>query len=400
MIKTTSCALTALTVLMALALVPYGNVWAAEDEAFLPHNPLEGRALFTEKLCIRCHSIQGVGGTTGPDLGEIWLGSFMDIAAKLWNHFPRMNEAFQAAHLKRPTLTAAEARKLITFLYFLNYFDRTANADVGEKLFREKNCIRCHSVGGKGGHVGPPLDPYQGRYSAPFITAALWDHGPKMMKTMQERHVARPSFEERDVVDILAFIRQKGLYDQTRRSYLPPGDPVQGRALFQRKGCIVCHSINGQGGTVGPDLAKRHLKGSLSYILSHMWNHGAHMWPEMARRGIPLPTFTPGEMSNVMTFLYFLQFNDPPGSVAQGRQVFAQKQCAACHQPENPTAHTIGPNLAKLGLDSPFEILAQMWNHAPAIEGRMKQGEIRWPLLDKDEMRDLIAYILHVSRKG
>ena len=395
MIKNIGCLL---IVLATLALAAPAGSLAAGNEAYLPHNPLEGRALFTQKLCIRCHSIQGVGGTTGPDLGEIWLGSFMDIAAKLWNHFPRMNEAFQAARLPRPTLTADEARKLITFLYSLNYFDRTANPAVGEKLFREKNCIQCHSVGGKGGHVGPALDPFQGKYSAPFITAALWDKGPKMMKKMQEHHVTRPSFEERDVVDILAFIRENGLYDQTRRSYLPPGDPVLGRALFQRKGCIRCHAINGRGGTVGPDLATRSLKGSLSYILSQMWNHGSRMWPEMARRGIPFPTFTPGEMSDVMTYLYFLQFNDPPGSVARGRQVFAERQCVACHQPEAPNVPTIGPNLAKVGLDSPFEILAQMWNHAPAIEHRMKQGKIRWPLLDKEQMRDLVAYILFVGR--
>jgi mono/diheme cytochrome c family protein len=389
-----------LMVLAALALLLPAGMLAAGSEPYLPHNPLEGRALFTEKLCIRCHSIQGVGGTTGPDLGEIWLGSFMDIASKLWNHFPRMNEAFQNARLTRPTLTADEAEKLITFLYFLNYFDRTANPAIGEKLFREKNCIQCHSVGGKGGDVGPHLDPFQGKYSAPFITAALWDKGPKMMAKMQERHVTRPSFEERDVIDILAFIREKGLYDQTDRSYLPPGDPVAGDALFHRKGCIRCHSINGQGGTVGPDLAKRGLKGSLSYILSQMWNHGSRMWPEMAKRNIPFPTFTPREMSDLMTYLYFLQFNDPPGSADRGRKVFAQEQCAACHQPEAPNVRTIGPNLAKLGLDSPFEILAQMWNHAPAIEARMKQGKIRWPLLDKDQMRDLIAYILFVSRKG
>ncbi len=30
---------------------------------------------------------------------------------------------------------------------------------------------------------------------------------------------------------------------------LPRMDPVQGRALFASKGCVVCHSINGVGGT-------------------------------------------------------------------------------------------------------------------------------------------------------
>lgn len=367
-------------------------------DAFLPRNPLEGRHLFTTKLCIRCHSIQGVGGRTGPDLGEVALGSFPAIASKLWNHFPRMNEAFEKERLRRPTLTEAEARQLITFLYFLNYLDKSANPAVGDKLFHEKNCYRCHSVGGKGGHVGPKLDSYQGRYAAPFITAALWDHGLKMMRKMVARGVPRPTFEERDVIDILAFIREKGLDDRATRSYLPSGNPVRGRELFSEKHCVRCHSIRGGGGHMGPDLAQRGLKGSLSYILSHMWNHGAHMWPKMEQEGIPVPQFSPREMSDLMTYLYFIEFRMPAGSAPRGRQVFTRKHCAVCHLPAAPGAATIGPNLAQVGLDGPFKILAEMWNHAPAIERRMKEGQIRWPLLDKDEMRDLMAYILSLGK--
>ncbi len=385
-------------VLLALLAAPLAG-WGAEEAGFMPNNPLDGQRLFTEKQCIQCHAIQGMGGKTGPDLGEVWLGSFMDIASKLWNHFPRMNEAFREARLQRPTLTAAEAQQLIMFLYFLNYFDRRANADVGERLFSEKNCIRCHSVGGKGGNVGPALDEYQGRYAAPFITAALWNHGLKMMHTMAQRKVPRPSFEERDVVDILAFIREKGLYDKPARAYVAAADPFKGQELFQKKNCVRCHSIHGKGGTLAPDLATRPLKGRLSYILSHMWNHGAKMWPLMEKEGIAFPQFSPDEMSNLMTYLYFLGFQDEPGSAARGQQVFANNRCAGCHIPPAPGAKTIGPDLSRVNLTSPFRIVAEMWNHSPAIQERMRQAQIRWPLLDKDQMRDLIEYVLSLNRK-
>ncbi len=384
---------------LAIALAPRPGLAAAADDP-LPSNPLEGQRLFTEKLCIRCHSIQGVGGKTGPDLGEVWLGSSLEIASKLWNHFPRMNEAFRQENLQRPTLTTDEARKLIAFLYFLNYFDKVANSEVGEKLFREKNCIRCHSVGGKGGDVGPALDKYQGEYAAPMITAALWNHGPKMMQKMLARHVPRPTFEERDVIDILAFIREKGLNDRTRRSYVHPGDPAHGQELFQQKGCIRCHSINGKGGTIGPDLAQRSLKGRLSFILSEMWNHGAKMWPTMAKEHIEFPQFSPTEMADVMTYLYFLEFRDPPGSAERGKRVFLDKGCGVCHLPATPGMKTIGPDLSRVGLNSRDKIIAEMWNHSPAIEERMKLGQIRWPLLEKNEMRDLVEYFLSINKGG
>lgn len=35
---------------------------------------------------------------------------------------------------------------------------------------------------------------------------------------------------------------------------MPVLDPARGRRLFAEKGCVVCHSINGVGGTMGPRL--------------------------------------------------------------------------------------------------------------------------------------------------
>ena len=33
-----------------------------------------------------------------------------------------------------------------------------------------------------------------------------------------------------------------------------PTNPLDGRIAFEEKGCIVCHSLSGYGGTLGPDL--------------------------------------------------------------------------------------------------------------------------------------------------
>lgn len=386
----------AILLVLILPCIAWQTAWS-QEEGFLPEDPLAGRELFVEKLCVKCHSIQGVGGHTGPDLGEIWLGSFAGIASKLWNHFPRMSESFREKKLEWPTVNSDESKQLISFLYFLNYLDRVSNAEIGERLFHEKNCIRCHSVGGRGGDTGPELDSFQENYGAPFITAALWNNGPQMLQTMKEMRVPRPVFRERDVMDILAFIRAKGLHESTERRSLPLPNPVNGRELFEEKGCVRCHSIRGEGGKIAPDLATRGLKGSLSRILAQMWNHGSNMWPRMKKEGIEFPEFTPEEMSDLTAYLYFLEFNDFPGSKESGERIFEEKKCFGCHVPERPGEKTIGPNLAQAGLSDPFKILGEMWNHAPAIERRMKREGIRWPLLESDEMRDLIEYILSLE---
>lgn len=393
---------TLLMISLALLCISF-NGFAQEGGNALPENPLNGRVLFSSKLCIRCHSIQGIGGKAGPDLGEVPLGSMTTIMGSLWSHFPRMIETFDEEGLRWPHLTAEESQSLFTFIYFLDFFDRASNPALGERLFLEKSCIRCHSVGGKGGDEGPDLDTFQVNNAAPFITAALWNSGPDMMKTMQKEKIPRPGFQERDVIDILAFIRIRGLSSETTRKYLPPPNPLQGRKVFEEKSCVRCHAIWGNGGykgtkgNGGPDLAKGNLKGSWSHMISQMWNHGADMWPRMVKEGIAFPEFSPEEMSDLISYLYFIQFQGPKGSSDRGAEVFAEKRCKLCHMPEKSYEKAVGPDLAKSGLDSPFRIVAEMWNHAPDILEKMKEKEIRWPTLEKDEMRDLIAFILSLK---
>lgn len=45
--------------------------------------------------------------------------------------------------------------------------------------------------------------------------------------------------------------------------YRLPSHPVEGSRLFISKGCIKCHAIKGEGGTIGPDLGKVSLAGTL-----------------------------------------------------------------------------------------------------------------------------------------
>jgi mono/diheme cytochrome c family protein len=406
--------LLALVVLMAMGVAPHADALggqpekgggaiasrgpgARSDDLLLTENPFAGGRIFFDKHCIKCHSIQNIGGDTGPDLGDISLGGFSDITSELWNHFPRMNEAFRNEDLVWPELDSTETKELITFLYYLNFFDQASNPEMGKRLFHEKNCNRCHSVGGKGGDIGPKLDKFQNNYALASITAALWNSGPKMIATMVEEKVPRPLFQKRDVVDILAFIRNDGLSDRTEKLYLPPANPVAGKELFNRKGCVRCHAIRGKGGKIGPDLAARNLKGSLTAILSEMWNHGANMWPLMKTKGIKFPNFTPRQMSDLISYIYFLDFDDLQGNDRRGKEVFSEKKCKTCHIPGKPGEETIGPDLAQAGLESPFDIVSAMWNHAPSIEERMAEENIRWPLLEWDEMRDMIAYILVIN---
>jgi len=362
--------------------------------ALLPGNPLEGARLFTGKGCLRCHAVHGAGGTVGPDLGRGILNRpLLGIAGAMWNHSPGMERVFQERGLARPTFDPAEMASLLAFLYYLGSLDPPGDAAAGARLFRQKGCQTCHSLGGKGGGVGPELDKYS-RYASPlYLTAALWKRGKAMAEKMQEKRVPRPTFEGNDIPDLLAYIRSAG--GGTERVYAPPGSPKRGEKLFTEKRCVECHAVRGHGGKVGPDLGEK-LKGSLMRITGAMWNKGPRMWAKMAERGIEVPTLSTEEMSDLVSYLYFFQFIDPPGDVRRGWAVFKER-CGVCHasvRAERGVAPLITRVVEKLR--TPLEVITEMWNHAGKMEEKMAEENVAWPVLKGGEMADLIAYLLSV----
>lgn len=386
---------------LAISLVCERRPAFGVDEAvspLLPANPLEGSRLFTGKGCLRCHAIYGVGGASGPDLGQgILRRPLLDIAGVMWNHSPGMAHVFEEQQAIRPQFKPSEMASLLAFLYYVGSLDPPGDAAAGARLFREKRCPTCHSLGGKGGSHAAALDKYS-RYASPiYLTAALWKHGKAMAGLMQALEVTRPSFEKNDIPDLLAYIRSFG--GGVERVYVQPGNPQRGQKLFSQKRCAQCHSIDERGARVGPDLRAK-LKGSFMTIAGAMWNHGPKMWAKMAERGVEVPSLSPEEMSDLISYLYFLQFIDPPGVAARGRVVYQEKNCSRCHaQPGSGSA--AGPELAKgEKLRTPLEVITQMWNHASTMEQKMLQESVQWPIFKGGEMADLIAYLFSLRAKS
>jgi mono/diheme cytochrome c family protein len=360
--------------------------------SLLPDNPLQGSRLFADKGCLECHSVQSTGGRIGPDLGRGRMNRpLLEIAGVMWNHSPRMEHAFRERHITRPKFDAKEMAGLLAFLYSLGSFDDPGDAVVGARVFRDKQCSRCHSVGGAGGHAGPALDRFAAYASPLYLTSALWNSGRRMSARMKEMNVERPVFEGKDIVDLLAFIRREG--GGLERVYAQPGNPRNGEKLFVEKRCSGCHAINGQGGGHGPDLG-RQLRGTLMQVAGAMWNHGPGMWTRMSQRGVEVPKLTPEEAGDLTSYLYFLQFIDQPGNPQRGLLVYREAGCVTCHE-SVAGGKRAAPALTGGGdrFKSSLEIVASMWNHGAQMEQLMAEVNVAWPTLKGTEMADLIAYL-------
>src|SRR4029079_7446127 len=107
------------------------------------------------------------------------------------------------------------------------------------------------------------------------------------------------------------------------------GDSARGAKLFQTEQCVQCHSINGQGGKIGPDLGKvidRNF--SPAGLAGLMWNHAPAMWAAMEKHGIQRASLSPEASADLFAFFYSVRFFDKPGDAARGKQAFAARHCA------------------------------------------------------------------------
>lgn len=385
---------TVLTV--AVLIASLGAVWA-QPVMSPSQDPLAGSRVFGAKGCVKCHSVNGVGGRVAPDLARTMRPrSFVDLATAMWNHLPNMTDRMKQLGIARPQLDSKEAGDLVGFLYTLNYFDPPGHPDAGKRLFSDKRCIVCHTVRGAGGVVGPNLDHLQQFRSPIFVASAMWNHGPQMAEKMKERGIERPTFTAKELRDLIAYLAPGTGGPEEGPLYVLPGRAESGRQLFAEKRCVECHAVGGAGGRVGPDLVERGVRQSPMEFATTIWNKAPAMAAAMQSRGISLPQLAPEQMADIVAYLYSVRYF-ASGSVQQGYGVASQKGCLNCHALRGERGKIASDLTKARGLDSPAAVLAALWNHTlvtPTVSGK----KLDWPTFAPQEMADLIAMLQSVSQ--
>ena len=379
-----------------LILLPVFSVCLIAQEIKLPSNPLDGRIVFEEKGCIYCHSVSGYGGTIGPDLGRNqYYGSFLQLASIIWNHIPEMDRKYREINVPRPNFTQDDMLNLIGFLYYLRYLGEPGSVANGKKLLNSKGCLNCHNISGEGGLVGPDFNNLQKIASPLYIVQAMWNHGPAMQKEIKKLNLEYPTLEGKDIVDISAYIQQATLGNTEIR--MSPGNPANGKKIFQNKNCQSCHSVNREDKKLGPSLSEINLNVSVTEIAGVMWNHSPEMIEYMKMQSLKWPQFQGNEMADLIAYLYFLGFEDELGNPIEGENVFIDKGCASCHE---EGGKGIGPDLREMKrFGNPIKLTQLMWNHAPKMEDLLLAQNEEWPQLTAQQMRNLYTYLKSITQK-
>jgi mono/diheme cytochrome c family protein len=266
-------------------------------------------------------------------------------------------------------------------------------AAAGAQVFGAQGCAGCHAVDGIGGGVGPDLARVAEPPTLSGITAAMWNHLPRMAAEMRERGKPATPLAPWDAADLIAFLF-------AIRYYNPPGDARIGAALFTGKSCVRCHQVRGAGGVVGPPLDGAGGGAPPIEIAAALWNHAPAMQREMRARRIPRPALSGAELGHLRAYLGDSQtggigdavMHVLPGREATGRKLFREKRCAVCHGPEG-RGGPYGPDLAGVRRSNLADFAAAMWNKAPRMAGAAERARVQLPRLEAGEMADLVAYL-------
>jgi len=278
------------------------------------------------------------------------------------------------------------------------------NPTAGARLFVQKACVRCHSLGGEDARVGPDLGRIHLTGTVLDIAGAFWNHSPVMREKMQDLKIPAPTMTSREMADILAFLT-------AYRYYLTevgePTNAAAGHAVFVSKGCVRCHGGGDAWDKPGPSLDRYRGRFSPIFLAQAMWNHGPEMASLMKGRSIPWPKFLGREMGDLLAYLqagnaagsraepvYF-----EPGSPRRGSELFTAKHCDACHAVAGKGGRG-GPDLGLRGRElvgSVSAVAGIMWNHGQGMVAEFERRGIRHSKFSGEEMADIIAYLYFVN---
>ena len=178
---------------------------------------------------------------------------------------------------------------------------------------------------------------------------------------------------------------------------LPSGDARRGQQLFETQQCVHCHSVNGRGGTIAPDLGRLVDRDYTPTVLaSLMWNHAPQMWSAMRQYGVPHEEVTPGKAADLFAYFEAARYFEKPGDAARGKRVFAAKHCAECHGITSSPNPAAPPVVKWESLADPVVLAQQMWVHSGQMRAEFAAKKLAWPQLTAQELTDLLVYLQHL----
>ena len=171
-------------------------------------------------------------------------------------------------------------------------------------------------------------------------------------------------------------------------------DSARGAGLFETLACVQCHSINGKGGTVAPDLGRRIDRDfTPASLAATMWNHAPAMWAAMRDRNVQAGDLNDQGGRRSVCLLLLGAFFRQTGRRRRGKRLFSVKHCADCHGLTDGEIPAAKPVSQWESIGHPMALVDAMWNHAATMREEFARRKLAWPALTAQELADMLVYL-------
>jgi nitric oxide reductase subunit C len=150
----------------------------------------------------------------------------------------------------------------------------TQAVDDGKMVWHKYDCIGCHSIFGNGTYFAPDVTKVAARKPKSYLKQFIMD--PKGVNAQAVMPKLGISSDEADkLVAFLDWVSKVDTNNWPPKPILATAAGVGGKPLtagqlvYQSQGCSNCHTINGIGGTSGPDLTKVGSKRDHDWLFGH-----------------------------------------------------------------------------------------------------------------------------------
>lgn len=141
-----------------------------------------------------------------------------------------------------------------------NPFSSDADIQQGAALF-QTHCSYCHGSFGEGGRGAD-------------LTAGIYRRGGRDPELYASIRYGIPGSEmgpvrvtDDEVWKLVAYVKRLGSQGLLEKA---PGDSSAGRQVYEKSGCASCHSIEKEGGSLGPDLTDIGRRRGLKFLAESM----------------------------------------------------------------------------------------------------------------------------------
>jgi mono/diheme cytochrome c family protein len=227
-----------------------------------------GQHVFEASGCRGCHKLGGSGGNLGPELDKVGSRRSPEWLKK---HFLTPSAVTAGSAMPPQKFSDADLEAIVLFM--LSQTGETApgyyasmkvipSADEGQRLFAQKGCIGCHSVGGVGGKVGPALDDVGLRRSPDWMLQHFRDPQSVTPGSVMPRFGFTET-EARALTDFLLHLRERNVAS----SLAALMNPIErGREVYRKYGCGGCHAPDAKGGVPNPNAKTAQQVPGLLYV--------------------------------------------------------------------------------------------------------------------------------------